>query len=293
MARRAGMTGDIQPTPAVALGTYEITPLEAVGAYTLFANHGDWIKPSFIDMVRDEKGKSVYKNITERKQQLDPRVAYIMTELMQEVIRSGTAAGVAARYNLNFPVAGKTGTSHDGWFAGYTSELLCVVWVGIDSNLDLDLEGAHSAAPIWAEFMKRALQFREYRDTKPFESPGGVVSIMIDPESGMPATSSCPKVRREVYIAGTEPVGTCPLHRGRNVTNVSGWDTTSLRPAPAVAAPAGARPLVTDSDAAAPPSVPRRVRAVRPAAQTQPPPPEPPKKEEKPGILRRLLGVFK
>jgi hypothetical protein len=116
---------------------------------------------------------------------------------------------------------------------------------------------------------------------------------MIDPESGMPATSSCPKVRREVYIAGTEPVGTCPLHRGRNVTNVSGWDTTSLSPAPAVAAPAGARPLVTDSDAAAPPSVPRRVRAVRPAAQTQPQPPEPPKKEEKPGILRRLLGVFK
>jgi hypothetical protein len=88
-------------------------------------------------------------------------------------------------------------------------------------------------------------------------------------------------------------VGTCPLHRGRNVTNGSGWDTTSLSPAPAVAAPAGARPLVTDSDAAAPPSVPRRVRAVRPAAQTQPPPPEPPKKEEKPGILRRLLGVFK
>jgi penicillin-binding protein 1B len=295
MARRAGMTDDIQPTPAVALGTYEITPLEAVGAYTLFANHGDWIKPSFIDMVRDEKGKSVYKNITERKQQLDPRVAYIMTELMQEVIRSGTAAGVAARYNLNFPVAGKTGTSHDGWFAGYTSELLCVVWVGIDSNLDLDLEGAHSAAPIWAEFMKRALQFREYRDTKPFESPGGVVSIMIDPESGMPATSSCPKVRREVYIAGTEPVGTCPLHRGRTVTNVSGWDTTSLSPAPAGAAPAGARPLVTDSDGAVPPSTPRRsaVRAARRAAQAQPQPPEPPKKEEKPGILRRLLGVFK
>src|SRR5208283_2840518 len=113
-------------------------------------------------------------------------------------------------------------------------------------------EGAHSAAPVWAEFMKRALQYREYRDTKPFESPGGVVSIVIDPESGMPATSSCPKVRREVYIAGTEPVGACPLHRGRNVTTVSGWETTSAIPAPAAVAPADSRPLVTALDGAAP-----------------------------------------
>jgi hypothetical protein len=118
---------------------------------------------------------------------------------------------------------------------------------------------------------------------------------MIDPESGMPATSSCPKVRREVYIAGTEPVGVCPLHRGRTVTNVSGWDTTSISPAPALAAPAGAGPLVSDSDGAAPPSTPRRsaVRPVRHAAQAQPQPPEPPKTEKKPGILRRLLDVFK
>ena len=79
-----------------------------------------------------------------------------MTNLMEEVLRSGTAAGVRARYNLNFPAAGKTGTSHDGWFAGFTSELLCVVWVGFDDNRELDLEGAHSAAPIWAEFMKQA-----------------------------------------------------------------------------------------------------------------------------------------
>jgi penicillin-binding protein 1B len=292
MARRAGMTDDIEATPAVALGTYEITPLEAVGGYTLFANHGDWIKPSFISLVRDDKGKSVYKNKIENKQSLDPRVAYIMTDLMQEVIRSGTAAGVAARYNLNFPVAGKTGTSHDGWFAGYTSELLCVVWVGFDDDQNLDLEGAHSAAPIWAEFMKRALQFREYRDTKPFESPGGVVSVMIDPESGMLATANCPKVRREVYIAGTQPVTSCPLHPGRGVTTVSGWDTSSASPAPAAAPLAGAPPLVAAGDGAAPP--PRRP-TVRPAPQpAQPQPaPAPPKKAEQPGILRRLLDVFK
>jgi penicillin-binding protein 1B len=293
MANRAGMNYKIEPTPAVALGTYEVTPLEAIGAYTLFANRGEWIRPSFISLVRDDKGKAVYRNKIERKQELDPRVAYILTDLMQEVIRSGTAAGVAARYNLDFPVAGKTGTSHDGWFAGYTSELLCVVWVGFDNNLDLDLEGAHSAAPIWAEFMKRALQYREYRDTKPFESPPGVVSILIDPESGMPATSACPKVRREVYIAGTEPVGACPLHRGRSITTVSGWETSSAAPAPAVPAPADVRPTVVSSDGSPPPAVPKRPAVRRAPEPAQTPPPPPPPKQEKPGLLHRILGVFK
>ena len=100
-----------------------------------------------------------------------------MTNLMEEVLRSGTAAGVRARFGFTVPAAGKTGTSHDGWFAGYTSELLCVVWVGFDDNRELDLEGAHSAAPIWAEFMKRALAYREYRDAKPFQAPDGIVTI--------------------------------------------------------------------------------------------------------------------
>ena len=159
MANRAGMNYKIQPTPAVALGAYEITPVEAAGAYTIFANKGDYLKPSFLSMVRAQDGKVVFKNKVEEKQVLDPRVAYLTTSLMEEVLRSGTAAGVRARYNLTMPAAGKTGTSHDGWFAGYTSELLCVVWVGFDDNRELNLEGAHSAAPIWAEFMKRALEY--------------------------------------------------------------------------------------------------------------------------------------
>ena len=129
MANRAGMNYRIQPTPAVALGAYEITPIEAAGAYTMFANQGMYVKPDFLTLVRSEKGKVLYKNRLEEKQVLDPRVAYLVTNLMQEVMRSGTAAGVRARYGFNVPAAGKTGTSHDGWFAGYTSELLCVVWV--------------------------------------------------------------------------------------------------------------------------------------------------------------------
>ena len=298
MANRAGMNYQIQPTPAVALGAYEITPLEAAGAYTIFANEGQYVKPSFISLVRNKDGKAFYKNKMDRKQAIDPRLAFLMTNLMEEVLRSGTAAGVRARYNLNFPAAGKTGTSHDGWFAGYTSNLLCVVWVGFDDNRELDLEGAHSAAPIWAEFMKRAVQLREYRDTTPFQSPSGIVSVRIDPQSGMPATPNCPTVRQEVYIAGTEPVGSCPLHGGRSMTNVAGWET----PPPAQTAPPGsAAPRVTGSGgdgAAAPLQTPRRVRAqsapeTPPATAAQAPAQQQPKKEEKKGLFRRILGVFK
>src|ERR1051326_3184185 len=143
---------------------------------------------------------------------------------MKDVLKYGTGAGVHA-LGFNLPAAGKTGTSHDGWFAGFTSNLLCIVWVGFDDYRQLDLEGARSALPIWAEFMKRAAQFRAYKDVKPFQPPSGVVSIQIDPDSGMPSTAQCPKVINEVFIAGTEPVGSCPLHGGsQDNTNVSGWE---------------------------------------------------------------------
>ena len=97
MANRAGMNYKIQPTPAIALGSYDITPLEAAGAYTVFANGGEYVKPSFVSLVRSQDGQSIYKNTIEKKQVLDPRVAYVMTNLMEEVLRTGTAAGVRAQ----------------------------------------------------------------------------------------------------------------------------------------------------------------------------------------------------
>ena len=313
MANRAGMNYHIQPTPAVALGSYDITPIEAAGAYTMFANQGAYVKPSFITMIRTsptstQDSRTVYKNQPDQKQVLDPRVAYLMTSMMEEVLRTGTAAGVRAKYNLNFPAAGKTGTSHDGWFAGYTSELLCVVWVGFDNNDELDLEGAHSAAPIWAEFMKRALDYREYRDTKPFRAPEGIVTVNIDPQSGFPATPNCPKTQEEVYIAGTEPVGSCPLHGGRQViTNVAGWELAPQNPSPAGSS--GASPASGDDGQLAPGAVARRAARQNPqqaqngsgapSGSAAPPgangaaKPAANKGEQKKGLLRRLLGVFK
>jgi len=298
MANRAGMNYKIQPTPAVALGSYDITPLEAVGAYTMFANGGDYVKPTFLRLVRD-KDKVVYKQKPEEKQVLDPRIAFMMTNLMEEVLRTGTAAGVRARYNFNVPAAGKTGTSHDGWFAGYTSELLCVVWVGFDDNSVLDLEGAHSAAPIWAEFMKSALQYREYRDTKPFQAPDGIVSIDIDPLSGMPANPACPKTQTEVFIAGTQPVGVCPLHGGRQgITNVAGWETESEKP---VEPPPGAdtTPRITgsggDGQVASESAARRAARQASgvPKAAAQQQPATEPEAEKKRGFFGRLWDRIK
>ena len=277
MAKKAGLNYDIHPTPAVALGAYEVTPMEMAGAYTMFANEGVYVKPSFISRVRSQKGRTIFTNKTEERKVLDPRVAYLMTNLMQEVMRSGTAAGVRAR-GFTVPAAGKTGTSHDGWFAGYTSELLCIVWVGFDDNLELDLEGAHSALPIWTDFMKRALAYRSYRDARPFEAPDGIVSMQIDPEPGMQATPYCPTTITEVYISGTQPVGSCPLHGGgqSGVTHVAGWEIPGTPP------PVQATPRVDAPPAAI---------ATRGAPSTEPQAPEKPK--EKKSLFHRLLGVFK
>ena len=172
MANRAGMNYKIQPTPAVALGVYEITPLEAVGAYTIFANGGDYLKPSFLTMVRAQDGKVVYKNKVEEKQVLDPRVAYLATNLMEKSMRSGTPAEVR-------PVAGTTGISRDGWFAGFTSELLCIVWVGFDDNRDLGLNGATSAAPIWGELCRARWYIANTAIPSPLKPPNGISSIDI------------------------------------------------------------------------------------------------------------------
>ena len=128
------------------------------------------------------------------------------------------------------PAAGKTGTDDDGWFAGYTSNLVCVAWVGFDDNTDLALEGAHSALPIWTEFMKSALTLREYRNPEPFQPVDGIVTAEIDPVTYELGTYSCPQRSTEVFVAGSQPNRYCRLHGGRGrqlllATNVAGWDS--------------------------------------------------------------------
>ena len=213
LARKAGMTIDAAPTPAIALGSVGVTPVEIAGAYTIFANRGIYVKPNYLQEIRDQRGASIYNYTPETRVVLDPRVSFLMTNLLEDVLRTGTGAGVRSR-GFTLPAAGKTGTSKDAWFAGYTSKLICIVWVGFDDYRDIKMEGAKAALPIWTEFMKRAHHHREYRHVAEFEAPDGVVGAEIDPESGQIATNACPQVHLEYFIAGTQPVEACRLHGG-------------------------------------------------------------------------------
>ena len=150
----AGFNHQLEPTPALALGAYVATPLEVAGAYTIFANRGEYVAPRCIVAVADAEGHTVWDNPVSARRVLDSRVSYLMVSLLESVINNGTGAAVRTR-GFRLPAAGKTGTSHDGWFAGFTSNLLAVVWVGYDDDRDLNLTGAQSALPVWTEFMKR------------------------------------------------------------------------------------------------------------------------------------------
>lgn len=291
LAHKAGISEDVKATPAMAIGSYDATPLEMAGAWTVFANKGVRVQPSFVSLIKDTNGKVILDQKPQSKPVLDPRVDYLVVSMLEEVMRTGTAAGVRSR-GFTVPAAGKTGTSHDAWFAGFTSDLLCVVWVGFDDNRELDIEGAHAALPIWTEFMKRAITFRKYSDAKEFEAPSGVVTINIDPESGMPATPQCPMMQNEVFIAGTEPVGSCPLHgpKGGEHTTVSGWDT------PAPVAP-GQPPAVAPTPYI-PPALPRHDLPTNlPAQVTQDGNQHPDQtgtdKPKKKGFFGKLKDVFR
>jgi penicillin-binding protein 1B len=287
LAKRAGMNINIRATPAIALGAYEVTPLEVVGSYTVFADQGQYVKPNWVSLIRDSQGNVIYSHTPERRQVLDPRVAYLMINMMEEVLRSGTGVGVRSRGFL-LPAAGKTGTSHDGWFAGFTSKLICVVWVGFDDNRELGLEGAHSALPIWTEFMKRAHQYREYRNVAEFQPPDGIVSVEIDPVTGQLATAACPTTRTEYFISGTQPVETCRLHSGGGGTRVASWESPAppeVEPPPAAPQTAKGLPASRHRVVVAPPAPPR--------PQQPKPKPEEKQKAKKKGLFGRILGVFK
>lgn len=218
MARRAGITSDLAPTPAVAIGSYGVTPLEIARAYTMFANDGTRVEPHFLETINEQDGTEVYHSIADTTSALDPRVNFLMVSMMEDVINHGTAAGVRGR-GFRLPAAGKTGTSHDGWFAGFTSQLLCVVWVGFDDYRDLNLEGAHSALPIWTEFMQQAARYADYRNAQPFKAPDGVVQATIDPTTGMLATQYCPLQVTDYFVDGSQPADTCTTHTGPQIAS--------------------------------------------------------------------------
>jgi penicillin-binding protein 1B len=213
IARQMGLGNNIRATPAVALGAYEMTPVDVAAGYTAFGQGGVRAEPQFLRTMVSSNGTVLEKTTPVNHNVLDPRVAYLVTSLLKDVLNKGTGATVRAR-GFTLPAAGKTGTSRDGWFAGYTSNLVTVIWIGFDDNRDLGITGGVAAGPIWAEFMKKATALPGYRAVKDFDMPDGVQSVMIDPESLELATPSCPTTREEVYVAGSAPTQYCELHGG-------------------------------------------------------------------------------
>jgi penicillin-binding protein 1B len=204
LAMRAGFNNQLEATPALALGAYVATPLEVAGAYTIFANHGEYVAPRCILAVVDAKGNTVWDNPVSSRRVLDSRVSYLMVSLLESVINNGTGAGVRSR-GFRLPAAGKTGTSHDGWFAGFTSNLLAVAWVGYDDDRDLNITGSQSALPLWTEFMKRSSGFSLYKSPLPFNRTEGIETAEIDNLTNLVAVAGPALTHSEVFIAGTEP----------------------------------------------------------------------------------------
>jgi len=207
LAREAGVKS-ARGTPSVAIGSYDATPIDMAGAYTIFANKGLHLDPWMLASVRTSTGDVITDYTPTSKQLLDPRVAYLTTNMLENVINHGTGAATRQR-GFTSPAAGKTGTDHDAWFAGYTSNLLCIVWVGNDDYTDIKMQGADAAAPIWAEFMKKAVQLPQYSDTHEFSVPDGVEIVSIDKASNLLSDDTCPGGVDIAFLDGTAPSDTC------------------------------------------------------------------------------------
>jgi penicillin-binding protein 1B len=207
LARESGVK-NARGTPSVSLGAYDATPLDMAGAYTVFANGGVYLTPWMLASVRTATGDVITDTTPVSKQVLDPRAAYLTTNLMEGVMNFGYGYEVRRR-GFMAPAAGKTGTSHDAWFAGFTSNLLCIVWIGNDDYTDVKLAGATAAAPIWAEFMKKAVLLPQYSDTHAFTPPEGIEIVKLDKVTNLLSDEACPLGYEAAFLQGAAPTDTC------------------------------------------------------------------------------------
>ena len=213
LAERLGLQKP-QPYPALALGTTEATPLEMASAYTAFANGGERARPVAITRATDSGGLSLIDEVFNERveRSIRPTTVYMITDMLTGVIEGGTARSARGLLKQG-AFAGKTGTSRDGWFAGYTPRIVCVVWVGFDDNSQLGLTGAESALPIWTDFMKGVLELRPELGGAAFMQPDGITTVEIDPETGLRAAPTCPHRERVAITNSLAPGYECYVHQ--------------------------------------------------------------------------------
>jgi penicillin-binding protein 1B len=206
--QRIGAGTPPRPYPSIALGVFEATPLEIATAYTVFANQGELQPPRWIERIALPNREPLAMVSPDRRRVAHAQTAFLVTHLLRGVLDEGTGAGARAAGFL-LDAAAKSGTTddlRDGWFVGFTPELLTVVWIGLDDNQPLGLTGTQAALPLWTAFMNRALAGHSPLS---FEVPEGIIFVEIDRDTGKLATSACPRVIREAFLAGSEPVEFC------------------------------------------------------------------------------------
>jgi penicillin-binding protein 1B len=209
--KRVGVGTPAKPYPSIALGVFEASPLDMAAAYTIFPNGGAMRPLQAISRIVDG-GRAMPVPPGRLRPVARADATYLVTNMMRGVLNEGTGAGARSIYKFELDAAGKTGTTNelrDAWFAGFTPELLTIVWVGLDDNQPIGLSGAQAALPIWAMFMKQALAARS---NVSFDGPEGVVYATIDKDTGMLATPACPRTMTEAFITGTDPRKYCDVH---------------------------------------------------------------------------------
>jgi penicillin-binding protein 1A len=204
-ARALGIESPLAPTPSLALGAYEVTPLEITDAVATYAAAGEYRPPILVKRITDAAGRELpLPPQPQPRQVLLPEEAYLITSALTSVVRDGTAKAAS---NMGRPLAGKTGTTNqakDAWFVGYSTDFVSGVWVGYDEAIPLGYgeAGAVTALPIWMAFMKAAEAGRPAVD---FPKPPGIVSVRIDPVTGLLAGPDTGEGIDEEYLSGTEP----------------------------------------------------------------------------------------
>jgi penicillin-binding protein 1B len=208
--RRVGAGTPPRPYPSIALGVFEASPFEIATAYTVFPNGGT-LKALRAILRMENGGRAIEVQRVPDRTIARPDTTFLVTNMMRSVINEGTGAGARAA-GFAFDAAGKSGTTNDlrdAWFVGFTPELLTVVWVGLDDNQPLGLSGTQAALPIWTTFMMRALTGRA---NVTFQPPDGITFVDIDRDTGKRSAPGCPRVFREAFLTGTEPMEACQLH---------------------------------------------------------------------------------
>jgi len=208
MAERMGLPRP-EAYPSLALGAFEATPLDIARAYTTFANNGIRVDPLAIRTIK-RHGEVLDSSEATRTSVLSAATAYLVTDTLMDVVNRGTASRIR-QLGYRGPAAGKTGTSRDGWFVGYTPDLLVAVWVGYDDHRDLGMTGGEAAVPIWTDFIKRAVALHPEMAAKKFVQPSGLELVEMDADNGTIANEFCPH-RQRVLVSSYGMLGACLQH---------------------------------------------------------------------------------